>query len=63
MIIPHPHSHQDVRRFDYPSQAEIVGRVTGVAMRIVAESLRREPAALYGRYLCRRFKFSHSASA
>jgi len=37
MIIPHPHSHQDVRRFDFPSQAEIVGRVTGVAMRIVGE--------------------------
>ena len=35
MVIPHPHSHQDVKRFDYPSQAEIVGRVTGVAMRIV----------------------------
>ena len=40
IVIPHPHSHQDVRRFDYPSQAEIVGRVTGVAMRIVGE---REP--------------------
>jgi transcriptional regulator with XRE-family HTH domain len=39
-IIPHPHSHQDVRRFDYPSQAEIVGRVTGVAMRIVGEPAR-----------------------
>ncbi|HWH61078.1 MAG TPA: hypothetical protein VN682_25870 [Terriglobales bacterium] len=38
MIIPHPQSHQDVRRFDYPSQAEIVGRVTGVAMRIVKET-------------------------
>jgi len=37
IVIPHPHSHQDVRRFDYPSQAEIVGRVTGVAMRIVGE--------------------------
>jgi len=37
MIIPHLHSRQDVRRFDYPSQAEIVGRVTGVAMRIVEE--------------------------
>lgn len=37
MVIPHPHSRLDVRRFDYPSQAEIVGRVTGVAMRIVAE--------------------------
>lgn len=38
MIIPHPQSRQDVRRFDYPSQAEIVGRVTGVAMRIVKEA-------------------------
>jgi len=37
IVIPHPHSHQDVRRFDYPSEAEIIGRVTGVAMRIVAE--------------------------
>lgn len=37
IVIPHPHSHQDVRRFDYPSQAEIVGRVTGLAMRIVSE--------------------------
>ena len=34
IVIPHPHSNQDVRRFDYPSQAEIVGRVTGVTMRI-----------------------------
>jgi len=40
IIIPHPQSRQDVRRFDYPTQAEIVGRVTGVAMRIVEE---REP--------------------
>ncbi len=47
MIIPHPHSHQDVRRFDYPSQAEIVGRVTGVAMRIVGEKVpeSREPSS------------------
>lgn len=47
MIIPHPHSHQDVRRFDFPSQAEIVGRVTGVAMRIVAEKVpeSREPSS------------------
>jgi transcriptional regulator with XRE-family HTH domain len=37
IVIPHPHSHQDVRRFDYPSEAEIVGRVTGVTMRIVGE--------------------------
>jgi transcriptional regulator with XRE-family HTH domain len=39
IVIPHPHSNQDVRRFDYPSQAEIVGRVTGIAMRIVNEKL------------------------
>jgi transcriptional regulator with XRE-family HTH domain len=37
IVIPHPHSHQEVRRFDYPAQAEIVGRVTGVAMRIAGE--------------------------
>jgi hypothetical protein len=37
MVIPHAHAHQDVRVFDYPSQAEIVGRVTGVAMRIVGD--------------------------
>jgi hypothetical protein len=37
MIVPHPHPHQHVRRFEYPSQAEIVGRVTRVAMCIVAE--------------------------
>jgi transcriptional regulator with XRE-family HTH domain len=42
IVIPHAHSHQDVRRFDHPSQAEIVGRVTGVAMRIVGE---KEPDA------------------
>ena len=37
MVIPHAHAQQDVRVFDYPSQAEIVGRVTGVAMRIVGD--------------------------
>jgi hypothetical protein len=37
MVIPHPQSRQAVRHFDYPSQAEVVGRVTGVAMRIVEE--------------------------
>ena len=42
IVIPHPHSHQDVRRFDHPTQAEIIGRVTGVAMRIVSE---KEPDA------------------
>jgi transcriptional regulator with XRE-family HTH domain len=37
IVIPHSHSRQEVRCFDYPSEAEIVGRVTGVAMRIVGE--------------------------
>lgn len=37
MVIPHPHSRREVRVFEHPSQAEIVGRVTGVAMRIVGD--------------------------
>ncbi len=37
MVIPHPQSRQAIRHFDFPSQAEVVGRVTGVAMRIVEE--------------------------
>jgi transcriptional regulator with XRE-family HTH domain len=35
IVVPHPQSRQSIRRFDYPAQAEIIGRVTGVAMRIV----------------------------
>jgi transcriptional regulator with XRE-family HTH domain len=42
IVIPHPHSRQDIRRYDFPSQAEIVGRVTGVAMRIASD---KEPDA------------------
>jgi transcriptional regulator with XRE-family HTH domain len=34
-IVPHPNSRQQIRRFKYPVDAEIVGRVTAVAMRIV----------------------------
>jgi transcriptional regulator with XRE-family HTH domain len=37
LVVPHPHARLQVRRFDYPSQAEIIGRVTGVTMRIVGE--------------------------
>lgn len=48
IVIPHPHSHQDVRRFDHPSQAEIVGRVTGVAMRIVGEKVPRAGEPSHG---------------
>ena len=39
LVIPHPQSRQSVRHFDYPAQAEVVGRVTGVAMRIVDEEV------------------------
>lgn len=39
LVIPHPHARREVRRFDYPSQAEIVGRVTGVTMRIVENKI------------------------
>jgi transcriptional regulator with XRE-family HTH domain len=39
LVVPHPHARLQVRRFDYPSQAEIVGRVTGVTMRIVGERM------------------------
>jgi len=33
--IPHPNSKCEVRRFSYPRDAEIVGRVIGVTMRLV----------------------------
>ena len=33
--VPHPQSKQEVRRFKHPAEAEIVGRVTAVAMRLV----------------------------
>lgn len=46
IVIPHPQSPREVRRFDHPSQAEIVGRVTGVAMCIAGEKVpeSKEPA-------------------
>lgn len=34
-LIPHPLSGCSIRQFVYPSDAEIVGQVTGVAMRLV----------------------------
>jgi len=33
LAVPHPNSSCEIRRFPYPHEAEIVGRVTGVAMR------------------------------
>lgn len=40
-LIPHPLSGCGIRQFAYPSEAEIIGQVTGVAMRLVP------PAAEY----------------
>jgi len=34
-LIPHPLSGCTIRQFAYPSEAEIIGQVTGVAMRLV----------------------------
>jgi hypothetical protein len=36
LLVPHPLSGCGIRQFAYPTEAEIVGRVTGVAMRIVS---------------------------
>ncbi len=35
IVIPHPLSPCSVRQYDFPNEADIVGQVTGVAMRIV----------------------------
>jgi hypothetical protein len=43
-VLPHPNSGAESRHFHYPQEAEIVGRVTGVAMRI-ASGAPREPRA------------------
>ncbi len=39
IVVPHPQSRKEVRRFKYPAEAEIVGRVTAVAMRLVDPQL------------------------
>ena len=33
-VIPHPLSSREIRQFDHPREAEVIGRVTAVAMRI-----------------------------
>jgi hypothetical protein len=50
-LIPHPHSGQQTRTFRHPHEAEVVGRVTGVAMGItekdfmpIEERTRRSPS-------------------
>jgi len=48
MLLPHPFSHCCVRQFVYPTEAEVVGRVIAVAMRIVeAPASNYEPPKLY----------------
>jgi hypothetical protein len=37
--VPHPKSKCQVRRFAYPREADIVGRVIGVTMRLVEAEL------------------------
>src|SRR5271167_4206263 len=37
-LIPHPLSGASIRQFAYPAEAEIIGQVTGVAMRLVPPS-------------------------
>jgi hypothetical protein len=37
-LIPHPLSGCMIRQFAYPAEAEIIGQVTGVAMRLVPSS-------------------------
>lgn len=39
--VPHPLSHCRTREFVYPSEAEIVGRVAGIAMRLVQAETQR----------------------
>jgi len=34
LAVPYPNSRCEIRRFPYPREADIVGRVTGVAMRL-----------------------------
>jgi transcriptional regulator with XRE-family HTH domain len=47
-LIPHPLSGCAIRQFSYPSEAEIIGQVTGVAMRLVppSEDYQDAPARL-----------------
>ena len=42
-VIPHPLSSAQVEAFNYPDDAEIVGQVVGIAMRIIPAVPSREP--------------------
>ena len=41
VTIPHPASHEAPRVFAYPNEIEVVGQVTGAAMRLDQEKRRR----------------------
>jgi hypothetical protein len=45
-LIPHPDSGEPTRTFRHPNEVEVVGRVTGIAMRIGEESQTLMEAAL-----------------
>jgi len=45
-LIPHPDSGEPTRTFHHPNEVEVVGRVTGIAMRIGEESQTLMEAAL-----------------
>jgi len=47
LLVPHPLSGCTIRQFAYPSEAEIIGRVTGAAMRVIPmEEISSEPPRL-----------------
>jgi transcriptional regulator with XRE-family HTH domain len=45
-LIPHPLSRCSTRRFAYPDEAEIVGQVSAVAMRLISTQQDRHPESL-----------------
>jgi hypothetical protein len=42
-LVPHPLSHTPVESFNFPNEAEVVGQVVGIAMRIVPVAHNLEP--------------------
>jgi transcriptional regulator with XRE-family HTH domain len=42
-VIPHPYSPVEIRRFAFPTEADVIGRVTGVAMRIADRTSEAAP--------------------
>jgi len=48
-LVPHPDSPEKIQMFRYPDEAEIVGRVTGIAMRITGEDLMTLEESFEGR--------------